>query len=93
MKERKSSRGRGLYGTVTTILDSQKKLTLSLSLVNLIPETRPFSLMSEGIEGTVPIQLIRLRLDSQVELEPVDEQPNHTVVHLDGSGKIDSLSH
>ena len=39
---------------MTTILDSQKKLTLSLSLINLTSETRPFSLMSEGIEGTVP---------------------------------------
>jgi hypothetical protein len=29
---------------------------------------------------------MRLSLDSQVELDPVDEQPNHDLVHLAGFG-------
>jgi hypothetical protein len=41
-------------------------------------------------DGTVPIQLMRLSLDSQTVLEPVDEQPDHQLVHLDGSGKANS---
>ncbi len=33
------------------------------------------------------------KLDRKTELKPVDEQADDEIVHLDGSGKADSLSH
>jgi hypothetical protein len=32
-------------------------------------------------------------LDRQAELKPVDEQPNHQLMHLDGFGKAHGFSH
>jgi hypothetical protein len=33
------------------------------------------------------------KLNIYTELEPVNEQPNHYLVHLDGSGKANSFPH
>jgi hypothetical protein len=39
------------------------------------------------------IKLMLLSLDSEAELEPVNEQPNHQLVHLNRFRKADGFSH
>ncbi len=47
----------------------------------------------ERRKGNVPIQMIHPILDSQPELKPIDEQPNHKRVHCHGFGKATGFSH
>jgi hypothetical protein len=46
-----------------------------------------------GLRGSVSIKLMLLSLDSEAKFEPVNEQPNHQLVHLNRFRKAHGFSH